>query len=201
MSYWEIERLERKSEKLSERDRLLELLRAKALEVRKVTLSSGRTSDFYVDCKRVTLSPEGAYLTAKIFLEMIGPDVSAVGGLTLGADPIVASIAVLGHIQGRDLPALIVRKEPKKHGTMSFVEGPVLAKGASVAVIEDVVTSGASILKAIERIAAEGYRPVQALAILDRMEGGRKELEARGYKLESIFTRNDLKIKSEGQPK
>jgi orotate phosphoribosyltransferase len=180
---------------LSERDRLLELLRAKALEVRKVTLSSGRTSDFYVDCKRVTLDPEGAYLTAKHFLEMMRPDVSAVGGLTLGADPIVASIAVLSHIQGRGLPALIVRKEPKKHGTMSFVEGPLLEKGARVAVIEDVVTSGASILRAIERIAAVGYQPVQALAILDRMEGGRETLEARGFRLESIFTRDDLKIK------
>ncbi len=190
----ELERLEQESKRLNDRDRLLELLRAKALEVRKVTLSSGRTSDFYVDCKRVTLDPEGAYLIAKLFLEMIRPDVSAVGGLTLGADPIVASIAVTGHILGRDLPALIVRKEPKKHGTMSFVEGPTLEKGARVAVIEDVVTSGASILRAIERIAAEGYQPVQALAILDRMEGGREALEARGYSLESIFTRDDLKI-------
>lgn len=179
---------------MNERDRLLELLRSKALEVRKVTLSSGRTSDFYVDCKRVTLDPEGAYLTAKLFLEMISPGVSAVGGLTLGADPLVASIIVLGHIEGRDLSALIVRKEPKKHGTMSFVEGPILEQGARVAVIEDVVTSGASILRAIERIAAEGYQPVQALAILDRMEGGRQALEARGYSLESIFTRDDLMI-------
>ncbi len=189
--------MEQESERPSDRDRLLDLLRTKALEVRKVTLSSGRTSDFYVDCKRVTLSPEGAYLTAKIFLDMIGPDILAVGGLTLGADPIVASIAVLSHIQGRDsrdLSALIVRKEPKKHGTMSFVEGPVLEKGTRVAVIEDVVTSGASILRAIERIAAAGYLPVQALTILDRMEGGREMLEARGYKLESIFSRNDLKI-------
>jgi orotate phosphoribosyltransferase len=186
--------LEREGERLNDRDRLLELLRAKALEVRKVTLSSGRTSDFYVDCKRVTLDPEGAYLTAKLFLEMIRPDILAVGGLTLGADPIVASIAVLGHIQGRGLLALIVRKEPKKHGTMSFVEGPLLEKGARVAVIEDVVTSGASILRAIERIAAAGYQPVQALAILDRMEGGREALEARGYSLESIFTRADLNI-------
>ncbi len=186
--------MERERERLNERDRLLELLRTKALEVRKVTLSSGRTSDFYVDCKRVTLDPEGAYLTAKLFLEMIRQDVFAVGGLTLGADPIVASIAVLSHTQGRDLPALIIRKEPKKHGTMSFVEGPTLEKGARVAVIEDVVTSGASILRAIERIAAVGYQPVQALAILDRMEGGREALEARGYCLESIFTRDDLKI-------
>ncbi len=179
---------------MKDRDRLLELLRTRSLEVRRVTLSSGRTSDFYVDCKRVTLDPEGAYLTAKLFLEMISPDVSAVGGLTLGADPLVASIAVLGHVLGRELPALIVRKEPKKHGTMSYVEGPVLEKGARVAVIEDVVTSGASILRAIDRIAAEGYRPVQALAILDRSEGGREALEGRGYRLESIFTRDDLLI-------
>jgi len=179
---------------LNDRDRLLELLRTRSLERRLVTLSSGRTSDFYVDCKRVTLDSEGAYLTAKLFLEMISPGVSAVGGLTLGADPLVASIAVLGHIQGRELSALIVRKEPKKHGTMSFVEGPILEKGTRVAVIEDVVTSGASILRAIERIAAEGYQPVQALAILDRMEGGREALEARGYKLDSMFTREDLKI-------
>ncbi len=179
---------------MKDRDRLLEMLRSRALEVRNVTLSSGRTSNFYVDCKRVTLDPEGAYLTAKLFLEMISPGVSAVGGLTLGADPLVASIAVLGHVQGRDLSALIVRKEPKKHGTMSFVEGPVLEKGTKVAVIEDVVTSGASILRAIERIAAEGYEPAQALAILDRMEGGREALEAKGYRLESIFTRDDLKI-------
>jgi orotate phosphoribosyltransferase len=179
---------------LNERDRLLELLRTRSLEKRLVTLSSGRTSDFYVDCKRVTLDPEGAYLTAKLFLKMISPGISAVGGLTLGADPLVASIAVLGHVQGRKLSALIVRKEPKKHGTMSFVEGPILEKGTQVAVIEDVVTSGASILRAIERIAAEGYQPVQALAILDRMEGGREALEARGYRLESIFTRDDLLI-------
>lgn len=183
--------------KLNARERLLEMLNTRALEIRNVTLSSGRTSNFYVDCKRVTLSSEGAYLTAKLFLERISRDVSAVGGLTLGADPIVASIAVLGHIEGRDISALIVRKEPKKHGTMSYVEGPSLEKGAHVAVVEDVVTSGASILRAIERIADAGYRPVQALAILDRMEGGREALDARGYKLESIFTRDDLNIKSE----
>lgn len=180
----------------NERDRLLELLQTRALEVRDVVLSSGKRSNYYIDCKRVTLSPEGAYLTAKIMIDMIGPDVSAVGGLTLGADPIVSSIAVLSHIQGRNLPALIVRKEPKKHGTMSFVEGPSLVKGAKVAVIEDVVTTGASMLRAVERIAAAGYEPVQTLAILDRIEGGSEALTARGFRLESIFTRNDLKIRS-----
>ncbi len=177
---------------MNEIERLLELLRTRALEVRPVTLSSGKSSDYYVDCKRVTLSPEGAYLTARLMLDMIRPEVSAVGGLTLGADPIVASIAVLSHLQGREVRGLIVRKEPKKHGTMSFVEGPVLEEGARVAVVEDVVTSGASILRAIERIAAAGYQPEQALTILDREEGGRDALQDRGFRLQSIFTRKDL---------
>ena len=179
---------------MNERERLLELLKSKALEIRKVTLSSGRTSDYYLDCKRVTLSPEGAFLTAKLMLEMIRPEVFAVGGLTLGADPIVSSIAVLSHMQGRDLSALIVRKEPKKHGTMSFVEGPRLDEGAKVAVVEDVVTSGASLLRAIERIAAAGYQPVQALTLLDRQEGGKEAIEERGFVLQALFSRDDLNI-------
>jgi orotate phosphoribosyltransferase len=179
---------------VSDRERLLELLQEKSLEVRPVTLSSGKTSDYYLDCKRVTLSPEGAYLTAKLMLDMIRPDVSAVGGLTLGADPIVSSISVLSHIQGRGLAGLIVRKEPKKHGTMNYVEGPHLETGARVAVVEDVVTSGASLQRAIDRIAAAGYQPVQALTILDRQEGGRDAIESRGFALQAIFTRDDLNI-------
>ncbi|OPY47920.1 MAG: Orotate phosphoribosyltransferase [Methanosaeta sp. PtaU1.Bin016] len=184
--------IERAMIEVNDKERLLELLVSKALEMRRVTLSSGRTSDYYMDCKRVTLSAEGAYLTAKLMLDMIGSDVSAVGGLTLGADPIVSSIAVLSHLQGRDLAALIVRKEAKKHGTMSYVEGPALEKGAKVAVVEDVVTSGASLLKAIERIAAAGYQPVQALTILDRQEGGSEAIRERGYVLQALFSRNDL---------
>jgi orotate phosphoribosyltransferase len=179
---------------VSDRERLLELLQEKSLEVRPVTLSSGKTSDYYLDCKRVTLSPEGAYLTAKLMLDMIRPDVSAVGGLTLGADPIVSSISVLSYIQGRGLAGLIVRKEPKKHGTMNYVEGPVLEKGAKVAVVEDVVTSGASLQRAIDRIAAAGYQPVQALTIMDRQEGGRSAVESRGFALQALFTRYDLNI-------
>jgi orotate phosphoribosyltransferase len=187
-------RAQSRSEVRTERERLLELLQTRALEQREVTLSSGRKSDYYLDCKRVTLTPEGAYLSARVLLDMVWPEVKAVGGLTLGADPLVVSIAVLSYLQGRSLQALIVRKEPKKHGTMSFVEGPILEKGTEVAVVEDVITSGASILKAIDRIEAEGYHPVQALVVLDRLEGGEEALEKRGLKLQSIFTRDDLKI-------
>jgi orotate phosphoribosyltransferase len=179
---------------LSTRERLLDLLQTKALEIREVILSSGRLSNYYIDCKRVTLTPEGGYLTAKIMLDMIKSDVSATAGLTLGADPIVSSLAILSHIEGRNLSGLIVRKEPKKHGTMSFIEGPILEKGARIAVVEDVVTTGSSILRAIERIEAAGYVPFQTLSILDRLEGGKEILENRGFKLESIFTKKDLKI-------
>jgi len=179
---------------VNDRERLLELLKDKSLEVRPVTLSSGKISDYYMDCKRVTLSPEGAYLTGNLMLEMIEPKVSAVAGLTLGADPIVSSISVLSHIQKRGLSGLIVRKEPKKHGTMSYVEGPALQKGAKVAVVEDVVTSGASLIRAVDRIESAGYQPVQALTILDRQEGGREAIQSRGLNLQALFTRDDLDI-------
>ena len=179
---------------MNDKERLLQLLKDKSLEIRPVVLSSGRKSDYYMDCKRVTLSPEGAYLTGKLMLEMIWPEVNAVAGLTLGADPIVSSVSILSHLDNRGLAGLIVRKEPKKHGTMSYVEGPALPKGAKVAVVEDVVTSGASLIRAIDRIEAAGYLPVQALTILDRQEGGRQALKERGFDLQALFNREDLGV-------
>jgi orotate phosphoribosyltransferase len=179
---------------LTDRERLLELVKTRALEVRKVVLSSGKTSDYYVDCKRVTLDAEGAYLTATLMLEMVNPKASVVAGLTLGADPIVSSMAVLSHVRGKGIPALIIRKEPKKHGTRRFIEGPSMPEGSEVVVVDDVVTSGASIIRSAEMLIAEGFRPIQTLAILDRQEGGREALEAAGYQLEAILTRGDLKI-------
>ncbi|HII06635.1 MAG TPA: orotate phosphoribosyltransferase [Methanotrichaceae archaeon] len=180
---------------MDERERLLELVREKALRMGKITLSSGKVSDYYVDAREVVLDPEGAYLTGKLMLEMIDPEAVAVAGMTLGADPIVASISVVGHIEGRDLTALIIRKEPKKHGTQKFVEGPVLPEGSKVAVVDDVVTTGSSLLKSIERLRNEGYEPIQVVAILDREEGGSEKLKAAGYGLESIFTRANLLVK------
>ena len=179
---------------MNDKDRLLQLLKDKSLEIRPVVLSSGRKSDYYMDCKRVTLSPEGAYLTGKLMLEMIWPEVNAVAGLTLGADPIVSSVSLLSHLDNRGLAGLIVRKEPKKHGTMSYVEGPALPKGAKVAVVEDAVTSGASLIRAMDRIEAAGYQPVQALAILDRQEGGRQAIKERGFDLQALFNHEDLGV-------
>jgi len=182
---------------MDDRDQMLSLLQDKALEVRKVTLSSGKESNYYIDAKRVILTAEGAYLTGKLLLEKLNPQAKAVAGMTLGADPIVTAISVMSHIQGRDVAALIVRKEPKKHGTMRFIEGPRLERGARVAVVDDVVTTGASLVKSIERVEDEGYQVVQALAILDRMEGGMEELLRAGYRLDALFTRDDLNIKAD----
>jgi orotate phosphoribosyltransferase len=180
---------------MDERERLLELVRTKALREGKITLSSGKVSDYYVDAREVVLDPEGAYLTGRLMLDMINPAAVAVAGMTLGADPIVTAISVVGHIEGRDLTALIIRKEPKKHGTQKFVEGPALPEGSKVAVVDDVVTTGSSLLKSIERLRAEGYEPIQVVAILDREEGGSGRLKEAGYRLESIFTRADLMVK------
>jgi len=181
---------------MDKRERLLELVRTKALRVGKITLSSGKVSDYYVDAREVVLDPEGAYLTGKLMLDMIEPEAVAVAGMTLGADPIVTAISVVSHIEGRNLSALIIRKEPKKHGTQKFVEGPALPEGSKVAVVDDVVTTGSSIIKSIERLRAEGYEPIQIVAILDREEGGSEKLKAAGYDLESIFTRADLLVKT-----
>ena len=178
---------------MDDREWLLSLLRTKALETRKVTLSSGKISNHYIDCRRVTLSPVGAYLTGKLMLGMIDKNVSAVGGLTLGADPIVTSIAVLSHIVGRYLPAMIIRKEVKRYGTMSFIEGPYIEQGSKVAIVDDVVTTGISLLSAIQRVLDAGFDPVQVLAIIDRQEGGRETIEAAGYQLESIFSWEEIK--------
>lgn len=185
---------ENKFDPPSDRTRLLELIQTKALKMNKVILSTGRVSDYYLDCKKVTLMPEGAYYTAKLMIEMISGDVSAVGGLTLGADPIVSSIALLSYVYGRNIPALIIRKEPKKHGTMNFIEGPTPEKGAKVAVVDDVVTSGASLLKVIRRLSDEGFQTAEVLAIIDRQEGGYEAIEAEGYHLKTIFTKADLKM-------
>ena len=181
---------------MDERERLLELVRTRALRVGKITLSSGKVSDYYVDAREVVLDPEGAYLTGRLLLDMIDPEAVAVAGMTLGADPIVTAISVVGHIEGRDLSALIIRKEPKKHGTQKFVEGPALPEGSKVAVVDDVVTTGSSLIKSIERLRAEGYEPIQVVAILDREEGGSERLKEAGYGLESIFTRADLLVKA-----
>ncbi len=155
-------------------------------------LASGKTSHYYIDAKMTTLDPKGARLLGHLILETLKSfDIDAVGGYTLGADPIVSVISVLSSETERPLPAFIVRKEPKKHGERKMIEGP-FNRGWKVAVIDDVVTTGGSTLKACEAVEAEGGKVAVALALVDRLEGGRENLEKRGYKFISLLTRDDL---------
>jgi orotate phosphoribosyltransferase len=179
-----------------DRARLLELLRTLSFERRKVILASGKESDFYVDCKRTALTAEGHVLVGRLLLEKVRrvrPLVRGVGGLTLGADPIASAVALTSFLEGEPVDAFIVRKEPKGHGTGQWIEGrKTIPDGSRVVVIEDVVTTGGSALKAIERCRAEKLEPVACVALVDRLEGGREAIEAQGVPLDALFTRKDF---------
>lgn len=178
----------------AKRDRLLELLRSRAFQERQVVLSSGRTSNFYIDCKQVSLDAEGAYLIGELFhavIEEVAPDAAAVGGLTLGADPLATATSLVSFQRGRPRAAFIVRKEPKGHGTNQWLETTMLPSGARMVVVEDVVTTGASTVKAIERVRLAGFDVVHAIGLVDRLEGGR-EAVIQHTPLTTLFTRRDF---------
>ncbi len=176
--------------------RLRDLIRELSYREGTFTLTSGKKSDFYVDCKQTTLSAEGAYLCGKLFYERISQareEIAGVGGMTLGADPLVTAVSVVSFIEGNPIPAFIIRKEPKGHGTGSWIEGKSnIPLGSRVALVEDVVTTGGTLVKAIERTEEEGYKVAMVLTVVDREEGGRERLKQAGYDLSAIFTRNDI---------
>ncbi|MCF0233546.1 MAG: orotate phosphoribosyltransferase [Thermoguttaceae bacterium] len=158
------------------------------------TLASGKKAKYYLDGKQTTLDSKGATLVGEGILELLLADgelPAAVGGMTLGADPIAASVLVVAGTRGLALKGFIVRKETKDHGTKKYVEGPVKA-GDEVVVVEDVVTTGGSSLKAIERLEAEGIKVRGVVAIIDRMEGGAEAFQSRGYKFQSLLTIRDF---------
>lgn len=178
-------------------DRLKSLLKELSYEKRDVTLASGRKSDFYFDGKQTSLHPEGATLLGKAILEKIRSQFSqaeAVGGPTLGADPLVTAVSVTSFQDGgRALPAFIIRKEPKKHGTQAWIEGfKNLKQGMKVVLLEDVVTTGGSVLTAVDRARESGLEVLGVVVIVDREEGGREALLARGVPLESLYTKTQL---------
>jgi orotate phosphoribosyltransferase len=174
-------------------EKLRELLRARSYERRRVVLTSGKESDFYFDGKQTSLDPEGAYLIGRLFLNRLRssePAVEAVGGMTLGGDPLVTAVALTSHLEGHPLPAFIIRKEPKGHGTGQWIEGKKnIVQGARVAILEDVVTTGGTTLKAIERVTQEGFIPVRVIALVDRQEGGAESVAAQGVHFEALFLR------------
>ncbi len=175
------------------RDRLLDLLCEFAYKEGDFVLSSGQQSSYYINCKPVTLHPEGALATGKLLFSMLAADVDAVAGLTLGADPIVTAVSVVSALGDRPIPALIVRKETKGHGTMAYIEGPTLSEGANVVVLEDVVTTGKSAMQAVERLRGAGYKVDRVLSLIDREQGGAEFYRSVGLDFEAVFTIKDLK--------
>lgn len=180
----------------NERDELKEIVRQVSYEEREVTLASGRKSTFYFDGKQTTLHPRGAVLVGQAFYQELqhfaGP-IDGVGGLTMGADPIATAISMTSSLVGNPIPAFIIRKEPKGHGTGQWLEGRKnLAPGARVVIVEDVLTTGGSALKAVERAREEGLEVVGIISLVDREEGGREAVEAQGLALRAIFTKSEV---------
>ena len=171
-----------------QRQALLDLFCELAYQTGEFTLSSGQRSSYYVNSKRVTLHPQGALVIGQLFLAQLPPQTEAVGGLTLGADPLVSAISVVSAYQNCPIPALIVRKEPKGHGTQAYLEGPLLKPGSQVVVIEDVVTTGASALQAVDRLRLAGYRVHHIMALVDRQQGGADLYAGQGLTFQSLFT-------------
>ena len=180
--------------------KLARLLMALSYVQGEVTLTSGRKSDYYFDCKQTALNPEGGYLIGKLFLSMLkGASARGVAGMTLGADPLVASVSVLSHLEGRPLPAMIIRKQSKGHGTNQYLEGlKNFTPGDEVALLEDVVTTGGTLVTSAERVRAAGFSVGAVLCVLDREEGGCERLAKAGLTLTPIFTRNELLAAARG---
>jgi orotate phosphoribosyltransferase len=157
-------------------------------------LSSGKKASYYLDCRMTTLHPRGALLVARLILQrmrQLGLHADAIGGLTLGADPMVAAVAVVSELEGTPLHAFIVRKEAKKHGMQRFIEGWDGPSAARVVIVDDVCTTGESILKACERAEEAGYRVVATFCVVDREEGGAQTIAAR-YPFHALYTAQEL---------
>lgn len=177
--------------------RLQDLLRARSVMHGDFMLASGRRSSFYIDARRTTMSGEGLELIGALALARLaarGWAPQLVGGLTLGADPVAAAIAVAARGRGRTLDAFTVRKQMKTHGAGKRIEG-CFQQGAAVVIVEDVITTGHSALEAIRAVESEGGRVLGVLAVVDREEGGRAALEQAGYAVEALVTATELGLR------
>lgn len=155
-------------------------------------LVSGRTSNYYFNCKTITLHPEGMHLVGGIIYDMVQASSPAgIGGLTLGADPIAAAVAYTSYLKGHPIEAFVIRKTAKAHGTMQWVEGNVKA-GDRVIIVDDVITTGKSTIEAVGRAKEAGLEIVKVVAMIDRQEGGRENIEALGLTVEAVVTREEV---------
>ena len=177
---------------ISSRKKLLKLLALKAYRNGQFTLASGVKSKHYVNCKPVTLSGFGLALLSTAILENVESKSVAVAGLTLGADPLVSGVAMAAALSERELDGLIVRKDVKDHGTSQCLEGLLPPQGSLITVLEDVVTSGGSALKAVSQLRAAGYRVERVVTIVDRQEGGADAFKIEGIELFSLFLLDEI---------
>lgn len=174
------------------RSALLDLICQVAYKEGDFTLSSGKKSPYYINGKQVTLHPQGGLMVARLLLNMLPAGTVGVGGLTLGADPMVSALSVVGAYENRPITPLIIRKEAKGHGTQAYIEGPDLPAGSLVTILEDVVTTGASAMKAVERLRDVGYEVNDILALVDRQQGGGALYAEARLTFRPIFTIEEL---------
>jgi orotate phosphoribosyltransferase len=179
-----------------DRQRLIDLCRARALKFGEFTLTTGKKASYYFDGKQITLHSGGLRLVSEGLLDLLGSvDFQAIGGMSIGADPIIGGVLTAAASRGRELTGFLVRKEAKGHGTKRYVEGPV-QPGMKVVIVDDVVTTGGSSLQAADRIQEFGCEVVMAVAIVDRLEGGAANFAARNLPLSSLLTIRDFGIAS-----
>ncbi len=159
-------------------------------------LSSGKESDFYIDCKQTSLSAEGHVLIGKVIFSLIQenfPEARCVGGPTLGADPLVSAVSLISWIEQKPLDGFIVRKEPKGHGTGVWLEGAThIPAGTRVVMLEDAITTGATTVRSIQRVVEAGLHVLGVVVLVDRLEGAREKIEQTGCKICSVFDRHDF---------
>jgi orotate phosphoribosyltransferase len=174
------------------RQALLDLFCQVAYKEGDFVLSSGQPSTYYINGKQVTLHPQGGVAIGRILLSLLPAETQAVAGLTLGADPMVTATSLVAAYEGRSIAPLIVRKEAKGHGTQAYIEGLTLPPNSPVVVLEDVVTTGQSALKAVERLRQAGYAVNEIIALVDRLQGGAELYQQQGLAFRSVFSIKDL---------
>ncbi|MBU1090794.1 MAG: orotate phosphoribosyltransferase [Candidatus Omnitrophica bacterium] len=178
---------------MNQKRQLLQLLKEKALKKGEFILSSGKKSNYYLDGRIITLTPEGAYLVASIILELIkDKNIDAIGGPALGADPISGAVAVLSHIKKIPIKTFIVRKRAKMHGAGRQIEGPELKSKDRVILVDDVATTGGALLEAVSALKEKGVEIEGAIVIVDRDQGAKQSLAKEGIRLSAIFNLEDL---------
>lgn len=174
------------------RQYLLDLFCQVAYREGEFRLTSGQRSSYYINGKQVTLHPQGGAAVGRTLLALLPPETQAVAGLTMGADPMVTATSIVAAYEGRSITPLIVRKEAKGHGTQAYIEGPTLAASSLVVVLEDVVTTGQSALKAVERLRQAGYSVSQIIALVDRHEGAAELYEQQGLQFQAVFSLSEI---------